>query len=153
MKVTPISDATARKQANPFVWPKGPVDFEVLSAIGKDSKAGNAMSELKLRVTNTEGKTKLLDDWLVASDATAYKVRHFADATGMLAQYEKGELDERDMVGRTGQLMLGIKRGEPDGQGGTYPDKNKVLDYVAAAVGAQPPKATAPASPDDEIPF
>lgn len=148
MKVSPISETVANTQANAFrVWPRGAYDFEVLTAIDKRSKSGNEMVELELRVHDRDGKTRKLRDWLVESEGVAYKVRHFAAATGMLAQYEKGELKTDQMPGKTGRCKLGIEKGNDK-----YPDdRNKIDDYIAAG---GPLIASVPDPQlNDDIPF
>lgn len=147
MKVSPISSDAAHTAANAFrTWPRGMYDFEVVSAIDTTSKAGNAMTELELRIHNKEGKSRTQKDWLVESEATSYKVRHFAASTGLLPMYEKGDLPAEAMVGRAGKLMLGIEKDK----GGVYPDKNKVSDYIpmnGKLIGSADPEL------DDAIPF
>lgn len=155
MKVTPISDNAAHTQANAFrCWPRGLYDFEVLTAIDKVSGAGNDMVELELRVYNTEGKERTVKDWLVSSEGMAYKLRHFASATGMLPQYERGELKSSEMPGKTGRCQLGIEAGKQvPGTNDKYPDKNKVQDYAPTVAGGKTPLIASVADMDDEVPF
>lgn len=145
MKVTPISEADANAAG---LWKRGLVDFEVTDAKEKLSKAGNDMIELLVKVYNAEGKSRTLFDYLVSSEATAYKVRHFAAATGMLPQYEKGELRALDCVGKTGRCQMGIDKGKNG-----YPDRNNISDY-AVKVGGEPLIASMSTEElDDDIPF
>lgn len=144
MKVTPISESEARAAG---LWKRGLYDFEILTALETSSKAGNDMIELEVKVYDTEGKSRTFKDWLVSSDGVAYKVRHFASATGMLPQYERGELRAGDCVGKTGRCQLGIEKGKEP-----YPDKNKINDYAPTVAGA-PLIASVAEGLDDEVPF
>lgn len=143
MKVTPITAAAATA---PGLFKRGPHDFEIMTAVEKQSKAGNDMIELLVKVYDTEGRSRLINDWLVESEGMAYKTRHFAEAVGLLSQYEKGELHSADLPGKTGRCQVGIKK--EDG----YPDKNRIQDYLTGA--ATPLIASVPEPElDDEIPF
>lgn len=149
MRVTPISEADA---AEAGLRKRGLYDFEVTDAKEKLSAKNNEMIELNVKLYDTEGRSFWLYDYLVSSDGMAYKVRHFAAATGLLAKYEKGELTAEDCLGKTGRCQLGV---EPAKNG--YPAKNKIADYVPKVPGA-PLIASMSAKDvskelDDEIPF
>lgn len=124
----------------------GLYDFEVMEATDKESKAGNDMVELALRIEDPSGRGFKVLDWLVATDGGAYKVRHFAESTGLLAEYEKGDMPAGVMVGKTGRCKLSIKPAE-----GQYRAKNAVADYVGGAVEPVGVKRTD--LDDSEIPF
>lgn len=145
MKVTPISEKDA---AEAGLRTRGLYDFEVLEADDAMSKNGNDMIELKVKCYDSEGRGFNLFDYLVSSPGTAYKVRHYASATGQLAQYEKGELRADDQPGKTGRCQVDI---EPAKNG--YPAKNKVADYVPNVPGAPLIKSAAQIDDDDSIPF
>jgi len=152
MRFEPMTDNAADTQANAFrLWKRGLYDFEVVEAEDRTSKAGNDMVELQVRIYNQEGRSRVIFDYLVATEATGYKIRHFASATGMLAQYEKGELDAKQMLGKTGRCQLGIQKDKQ----GLYPDKNIINDYVPKVAGGESGVSSAPAADemDDEIPF
>lgn len=150
MKFTPISEGVAVSQANAFrLWPRGIYDYEVIDAKDRISKSGNDMIELTLNVTNQEGKTRKIFDYLVDVEAMSYKIRHFASASHLLPTYDKGELAANDCLQTNGRLQLGIQKGK-DG----YQDKNVVQDYVPTIEGAPLIASKAPEDvPDDEIPF
>lgn len=147
---------TEKELAEANLWPKGEYDCEVIDAIEETSKSGNDMVHLKLRVHNEDGGTILVDDYLVDTPRTAYKVRHCAEALGLLQQYERGELPREAFLGRNGKCKLAVQ----SDKNGQYPDKNTVSDYVKSASGAprpaSPTRARTPAPAgdiDDEIPF
>jgi len=153
MRFTPINDYAADQQAAAFrLWPRSIYPFEVLEAKERISSKGNDMIELRVKLFNNEGKERTIFDYLVDTENTAYKLRHFAKATGMLPQYDKGEMLAEHMVGKTGKCQLGIQKDKT----GVYPDKNVISDYVPVvatdAPSATPTPATDPME-DDEIPF
>lgn len=155
MKVTPMTDKAADDQAKAFgLWPRGLYDFEVVEAKERVSKAGNDMIELVVKVYNPEGRYRQIFDYLVETDATGYKLRHFAKAVNLLAQYEKGELSADDCVGRTGRCQLAIKKDN----NGVYPDKNVIQDYEPVVHESTKPLVSTGGTTtnkdfDDEIPF
>ena len=107
------------------LFERGTYDFEVLFAWEKISKrASNPMIELRLRVSNDNGHTKTVTDYLVASNAE--KLRHAALALGLLHKYDEGSLSENDFWGLKGRLKLGIEKGLNG-----CPDRNVVTDYVS----------------------
>lgn len=143
MKFTPISEADA---ATVGLWPAKIYDFEVVEASDSRSKSGNEMIKLNVAVFNDEGKHRKIFDFLVDSEKTQYKVRHFAASCGMLVQYEKGELRAVDLMHKTGRCQV---RQEPAANG--YPAKNTIADYVPVLAGA--PLVESVKDMDDEIPF
>lgn len=143
MKFEPISEADA---ANANLRKAGLYDFEVLESKDRISKKENQMIELNVKLYDTEGRTFRLFDYLVSAEGMAYKIRHYASATGQLAQYEKGELRALDQVGKTGRCQVGIQKAK-DG----YPAKNIISDYAPTVPGA--PLIESVKDMDDEIPF
>jgi hypothetical protein len=131
----------------------GDYAFEVTKAEEQTSKAGNDMVKLQLNIPDEEERSHTVFDYLVGTEGAAYKVRHFAEAVGLLDDYERGELKADDMVGRSGIAVVGIQK-----QSG-YPDKNVIRDYKpahssAAAAPAATKKGNGPARDmDDSIPF
>lgn len=148
MKFKPISEKEAMEAG---LWPRALHDFEVIDALEKVSRTGNDMIELNVAVFNSEGtKHRKLFDYLVDSEKTQYKVRHFASATGLLKEYEAGELKAEDCKGKTGRCQLAIKAAENG-----YPAKNVIADYIPVVPGAPLIASKAPEDylNDSEIPF
>lgn len=136
---------TAQEIDESGLLPAGVYDFEVMEAEDTTSKAGNDMAALVLRVENDDGRGFKILDWLVATDGGAYKVRHFAESVGLLAEYEKGDMPAGVMIGKIGRAKIAVKPAE-----GQYRSKNVVADYVSG--GAVAPAASRGMA-DDEIPF
>lgn len=155
MRFTPLSEQEAEAQsAN--LWPDGEYDFEVRDATEKESSQGNEMTELEVWIYDQSGGRRLVFDYLVATEKSAWKIRRFAASCGLLPQYDRGTLMANEMVGRTGKCLV---RTRPAKDG--YQAKNIIQDYLKAASMAR--SASSPASPsrakapagdiDDEIPF
>ena len=147
--------------------PAGIYPFEVMMAADKISKTGNEMIELKLNVFGDNQEAHVFDYLL---EKMAFKLRHFAEATGLIGEYERGELQALSCLNKMGYCKLGIDKGN-----GSFPPKNVVLDYVKAEVAGAPatknsllealspdtPKPTSQLAPaaagdkpfDDDIPF
>jgi uncharacterized protein DUF669 len=157
----PISEKEA--ESSGFTpWRPGDYDFEVNDASEeRSSSTGNDMIKLTLHVFNEDGNKRTVFDYLVNSEKSQFKIRHFADAVGLIASYERGELDVNEIVAKTGRLKLRIKPAQGD-----YPANNSVGDYIPR--GDLPEKVTRPAARpsapasaatrvnvdlDDEIPF
>lgn len=157
MRVTPISSEEANEQASGDPWPPGEYDFVVNEAAEGISNAGNEQIKLTLHVLNRQGQQRTVFDYLPNTAKAQWKVRHFAEAVGMVRQYETGELQVGHMLQRPGRCKLKIK--PADGQ---YSAQNSVADYIPLAGAAQQPSSApraaarqpAPAGDiDDDIPF
>ncbi|MDE2104453.1 MAG: hypothetical protein KGL39_44875 [Patescibacteria group bacterium] len=156
MKVTPISAQEAAKQASELgLFPPGDYDFEVYDASEEESSAGNEMIKLTLHVFNSEGSRRTVFDYLVSAPNSAFKIRHFAEATRTVSQYERGALMASELVQRTGRCKLRIKKGT-----GNYQDQNAVADYIKPNGDAPAPTSARSRSTDktssiddDVIPF
>jgi hypothetical protein len=129
MKLKPKSE---REIAEDSLLPKGDYSFEVASAENKTSKSGNEMIELKLHVFDDGGDPRILFDYLLES--MPRKLRHAAEACGLVSEYDMGSLDAIDFVGKTGTIKVGIQKDKA----GQYPDRNSVYDYVAKSAAAAP---------------
>ena len=139
MKFAPKSneqlDTEEKERREKYLWPVGEYGFEILEQAmlyGKlaetfdtKSKKGNDMIVLVVQVFNDKGDSLILADYLL--EAMAYKLRHAAEACGLLAKYEAGELHAADFIGKTGKLILEIAKNQDP----KYPDKNGVKDYIA----------------------
>lgn len=132
----------------------GEYDFEVLDAKDDTSKNGNDMVKLKLGVYGDGERQHWVYDYLVATEASAYKIRGFAESAGLLNEYLLGEINAEQMVGKTGRCQIGIQKDKS----GQYPDKNIVRNYIKAESSGGAKKESKPANGgavvmDDDIPF
>jgi hypothetical protein len=131
---------SAEELAMESLLPEGIYPFEVLDAIDTLSKAGNEMLKLKLVVFG-DGSTPHVYDYLL--EKLAYKLRHFAETTGLLAAYEAGELTAEMCLNKEGYCKLTVERQEG------YEPRNTVKDYVVmkSQAAAPDPLTAVPAPP------
>lgn len=148
MKFTPKSEneITSENLLTPGIY-----GFEIMEASDEVSKAGNEMIKLTVHVFD-DGEPVTIFDYLM--EKVAYKLRHAAEACGLLADYESGILDAIDFQGKTGRCKVAVQKDKT----GQYPDKNGIADYLKPDAAAQTRPASArvkaPAGDiDDDIPF
>ena len=121
------------------LWPEGKYGFEIIDQVSfgdniletKDtvSKSGNDMIQIVVRVYNDNGQQTHVIDYLL--EAFSKKLKGAAYACGLGSQYESGQLEARDFIGKQGNLYLGIQKGRPKDDGsGNYPDRNTVTEYA-----------------------
>jgi len=103
----------------------GIYDFIVLDATNEVSKKGNEMIKLILRIKNDD-KTYNIFDYLVATEAAAFKIKQFAQCVGLENELTKGKISNTDCFEKTGTAEITIKSDET----GQYPDKNVVKRYI-----------------------
>jgi len=95
MRFTPKSETelSMTKLLKPGIY-----DFYVEYAEEAVSKKGNEMIKVTLNTWDQEGKQYVLYDYLL--EAMAYKLKHFAEATGLGEQYHNGQLSAEDCKGK-----------------------------------------------------
>lgn len=120
---------TEKEIADNRLLPKGEYDFEILDAWEKKSSAGNDMIELKVRVSNGDGVSRTLADYLVAKRAE--KLLHCCRACGLVEKYDTGCLSGDDFPGKRGRLKLAVEKSKKG-----YPDKNVIADYLVTTLPA-----------------
>lgn len=134
MKFKPVSkehlDKKQEEAESRFLWPAGEYDFEIMLAEDKVSSKGNEMIALDINVFNESGQTLGVKDWLM--EVMEFKLRHAAEACGLLERYEAGELEALDFQGKTGRLRLKIGKKQEG-----YKQRNEVADYIVPLTDAQ----------------
>ena len=119
---------TERELAEMKLWKKGVYDFEIIDACEKASKtSGNQMIELKVKIVGADGAARVITDYLL--EKRGEKLRHAAEACGLLDKYQSGSLSNSDFQHKRGKLKLGIEKDKTH----TWPDKNIVLDYLVTS--------------------
>lgn len=141
MKFTPM---TKEELELASLLPPGIYPFEVMIATDEISKAGNEMIKLKLNVFGDDREAHV---WDYLMEKMAFKLRHFAEATDLLADYEAGKMDAWHCVGKQGYCKLAIDQGNGD-----FPTKNVVKDYIKPEVPMKKPAVSPAAPPSPEIP-
>jgi|ERR1044071_770516 hypothetical protein len=123
----------------------GVYPFQVMEAVDKKSKSGNDMIEIKIKIWDSEGRERQCFDYLLES--MAFKLRHFCETTGLIDKYNLGQIQSSDCIGKSGNVELIIQQGKQKPEGGYYPDKNSVKDYIKSG------KKEVENSFSDDIPF
>ncbi len=133
---------------------EGIYNFEVVKSERKTSKSGNPMAAIQLRVWDKEGRVHFVYDYLVFSTVplNIRKVKHFCDAVEMTEAYKKGQIPE-ELEGLSGKASIGVDDEKQKPNGGMYPRKNIVLDYVVTDKGATKYESNVENGFDDAIPF
>ena len=167
MKFTPKTDSDIEQEAEERKakyqpWPAGTIcDYEIICATDKMTKEkikdGNTippreMIEIDVEVYNDKGEKKTLMDWL--GEWSDQKTKNICEAGGILDVYNKGEIVASDLYHKTGKCRVGIQKGGDNGNGGKYPDKNNITDYLKTVVGSKPKsKVETENDLNDSIPF
>lgn len=142
MRFKPVSSEVADANNGSFApWPAGEYNFEVTDAEDTESKSsGMEMIKLTLTIFDREGKSRKVFDYLTGDDRVQWKVRHFAEATGLVKNYEMGDLEAHHCQSRQGLCRIRIRPAR-DG----YDAQNQVGDYIPAgelkATASAPRKA------------
>ncbi|MGH9354098.1 MAG: hypothetical protein ACRD2G_18370 [Terriglobia bacterium] len=106
------------------LWTKGEYGFEVVAAEEKKSAAGNDMFEVRVRVSNGNGASRTLTDYLLPKRAG--KLYSCCAALGLLDKYRSGVLAADDFMGGRGKLLLAVEKGKNG-----YPPRNVIEDYIS----------------------
>jgi hypothetical protein len=132
----------------------GVYNFEVSKSTRKSSKNGNPMAELQLEILDTEGNIHQVLDYLVFCDVNLClkKISHFCKAVGLAEEYKTGKIPE-DLLGFSGKVEVTTQDEKQKEDGGTYPRKNIVKDYLkkSESEAKVPPKIDPELN--DDIPF
>ena len=125
MKFTPKSEQEIQEAG---LLPKGIYDAEIIESEEAESKAGNPMIKINVRVFRPDGGSALIFDYLLAS--MPHKLRHCAYAVGFGGDYENGLLSAFDLIGRPCKVNVGISQDKNK----EFPMRNQINDYVVDAV-------------------
>lgn len=135
MKITPKSDSEISQAG---LIPAGIYDFEILEATEGQSKKGNDMITLKLKVFVDDAE-RIVFDYLV-DGVMEHKIKHLCSAVGLEANYNEGSVDAELFEGKCGKVSIIIQKSK-DIQ---YDDRNSVKDYIVDGKGVEL---------DDSLPF
>lgn len=139
---------------------EGDYNFEVIKSERKMSKAGNPMAQLRIKFWDNNDKPHTVFDYLVFSHVplNIKKISRFCKSVGLDKEYAAGCLPD-DLFGYGGKVKIGIQEESMNPNGGFYPKKNIVIDYLKKVSHAELVKKAEAQSflPDkefdDEIPF
>jgi hypothetical protein len=163
MRYTPYTEAQIQSMN---VMEGGIYTFQVLEVDTKDKfgnplrdKNGIDMAKLKLLVWDKDNRERTLITYISGDGNFAYKLRHFANAIGMIEEYDNATFDIMRTIGKSGKADIVIKKGtmKQDGSNEMWPDRNDVKDFVVDGNSQSPRQPTShPDSPpmvDSDIPF
>ncbi len=154
MKYSRMSEDQDR---NRNALPKGDYPFIIKAVEDKPTKSGRYnMLVLDLEIHLDNGRTKKQKDWVVYDmEEMAWKLRHLAATTGLLAEYESEVLAPEDLLEKHGVVRLTTQ--EFTDSDGEITTSNAVKDYVkpGEARGVAPIKSGLPedAPFNDDIPL
>ena len=147
MRFTPKTDEQLAQEA---LLLDGVYDFEIIDTSDKPSKKGNDMITLKICVFDKDREERYIFDYIAMGNSFGErKLRHAANACGLMNIYNTGKINAEDFLHKSGILKVAQRKGTPE-----YPlPKNIVADYLPkdtfAAIKSQPAKDII----DDDIPF
>lgn len=104
----------------------GEYDFTVFHAEEKISNQGKEYIFLKLQVWDDAGMERLIFTNL----ALMKLLKHFCDVTGLGPNYQHGEVHASDCLNKSGRCLIVTEQGKAKPEGGYYPDRNVVKDYI-----------------------
>lgn len=146
MKFTPKSEHEIEASN---LLPKGTYDFEVVKAEDAQSKKGNEMIKVCLKVFAPNGGTPFVWDYLL--EAFLGKLLNFCSATNLMAAYNSGNLTADMLYGKCGKVEIDIEAASDK-----YKAKNVVVDYVRdsdTTVGVSSGSVSGSDMAEDDIPF
>lgn len=148
MSYTPKTEDQLAKEG---LMHDGTYDCEVTQTNDKPSKAGNTMFTLKLNVFEEDGSGRVIYDYIaLGNNFGERKLRHAADAFGLLDIYDTGNLKPSDFQDKAGKVQIKTQEGSAD-----FPlPKNVVADYVKRpSLAPVPTGKTSAEEIDDSVPF
>ena len=125
-------------------WGVGEYEAEIIESVSTTSKAGNNMLKLNFLVTNDNGGTTRIYDYIVAP-STLYKLDSLCK---LFAINFDGTLDESLLIGKRLLVKLGVDKGNEK-----YPPKNKIDRYIKSLSATTSVAETPQKVDDDDIPF
>lgn len=131
MKFTPKSEEQIKqdqiRRQEERLLAAGECDFEVIGADEQfNDKNKCDMLVLTLRIWDKNGKEAVQKDWILNNEQFEWKLRHFCHSANLGDDYESGDLSTYSMRGKTGKLMLSVRKDKK----GEFADQNSVQDYI-----------------------
>lgn len=143
-----LSEEEALKAREFQLLEEGIYNFKVESASFTYSTSGNPMIKLTL-VIKHDGKEFRVFDNLIGTRNMIWKLKHFADTTGLTKTYESGNFSFEVCRNQQGKCSIGKEDAKPknDGTNGIWKAKNIVVDYVTSDFKLPNKAATNPFAP------
>jgi hypothetical protein len=138
------------KDASLAQYDQKEVKFLVQEAIATYSKAGNPMLMLKLHLQFETDKLEVTEFLLTTGDYS-WKFKRFVFALGFQDHYNKGCLDENELVGKSGLCKTVVEENKDTGQ-----EQVRIKYYIVENEKQKQEKSvdmSVPIEFDDQIPF
>jgi hypothetical protein len=148
---TPKSDTEISEIKNKKLLQDGNYPFTVKSIMDEISQAGNKQLKIIIEVIDGKFESRNIPDYLGASDAMAYKLKHFCETIGLEKEYSAADVKSiiEKGVGRSGIVKIGIKKGNMRQDGTPFDDSNTVRDYIKGEIEQKKPVEIDPTLNDD----
>ena len=138
MRFKPINVEEAEKAWESGGKPlkEGECNFEVKVASTMTSQAGNEMIKLELVVTDGDGGSDYIFDYLVYNDKQMcqWKIARFCTAAGLLEELEEGNLPHFKCLEKSGRCIVKMEQGKDyknrDGDMVTPDPRNTIKEYL-----------------------
>ena len=102
--------------------PRGEYAFHIIEATEKASLAGNAMIELRVRVSK-DGYARILHDYILPQRPA--KFRNCCIACNVEDKYLVGSVRDDDFLGKRGKVRIGVERAKRG-----FSHRNVIVDYL-----------------------
>lgn len=79
----------------------GIMNYEIVEAKERQSKSGNDMIELGIKIMDDDGRNLTIKDFLVGTTSSLWKIHQFCQSNNL--DFNGGVLNPNDIVGQTGQ--------------------------------------------------
>lgn len=127
----------------------GTYPFEVMDAKEMNSRAGDPMIKLVLKVWDDAGREHTVFDYLLFVGNFKFKMRHFFEGTGAIDKFNSGRISDLDCLNKSGKCEI-ISQKDKSGK---YPDSNWVKDYVKVPSEIVKPTSDIDSLLNDDIPY
>jgi hypothetical protein len=108
---------------------KGNYPFVIKTVEQQKTGSGkNNMLRLELTIATDIGREMVVRDWVMLDlENWTWKLRHLAVSVDLVDEYESGNLDSKDLVGKKGVAKITIGKFEKEGEEVAV---NRVVDYL-----------------------
>lgn len=106
---TPLNDEELQRLRATSVLQPGDYDFITLGAEEKQSRAGDMMVVVTLKVKRHDGKDFEMKDWLVYSPSMLWKVKNYWECVGHPQQYYNPTVNVRDFYNKAGKVRTKLR--------------------------------------------
>jgi hypothetical protein len=133
----PLSEEEAQRKRYKLM-DDGIYQATIEHAEGKLSSSNNPMGVFYLRVWDKSGHPKEIKDYIPFIDSMMWKLRHLADASKLIKEFEDRKFRPELAIGKEVYVNIKTQSGKEipldklngKAPGAKYPDKNVVDDYV-----------------------